>query len=134
MKRCVQCGCPVEEARECYAVPVCYKCLPPPEPLPVARFRTDNSAVITECERTINALREALTQHEESTRLLCDLAERTMITVRDTDGCDPIGLSSGPNSKHREVLEHLIAVGKMTEMVTYGRELHAAWVAEGVKG
>ena len=87
-------------------------------------------AQILDGRRTIDALRETLTKHEESTRLLCDLAERSMITLRDTDGCDPVGLSSGPNSKHREVLEHLIAVGKMTEMVTYGKELHAAWVAE----
>lgn len=32
---CVQCLKPVEPARECYASPVCYACLPPPEPLPV---------------------------------------------------------------------------------------------------
>ena len=32
---CRQCGEPVEEARPCYAVPTCYACLPPPEPLPV---------------------------------------------------------------------------------------------------
>lgn len=31
---CVQCGRPVEEARECYAAPICHACLPPPKPLP----------------------------------------------------------------------------------------------------
>lgn len=32
---CVECGKPVEHARECYGSPTCYACLPPPEPLPV---------------------------------------------------------------------------------------------------
>jgi hypothetical protein len=32
---CAQCGKPVEEERRCYAIPTCYACLPPPEPLPV---------------------------------------------------------------------------------------------------
>ena len=30
---CVRCGKRVEKARECYALPTCYACLPPPEPL-----------------------------------------------------------------------------------------------------
>lgn len=30
------CGRAVEEARVCYATPVCYACLPPPAPLPIA--------------------------------------------------------------------------------------------------
>ena len=35
---CRQCGeREVEEARRCYATPVCYACLPPPKPLPVRR-------------------------------------------------------------------------------------------------
>lgn len=29
----------VPPARECYAVPTCYVCLPPPEPLPVRPMR-----------------------------------------------------------------------------------------------
>lgn len=34
---CKQCGVrEVEEARRCYATPVCYACLPPPKPLPTA--------------------------------------------------------------------------------------------------
>lgn len=33
--RCHGCGKPVEEARRCYAIPMCYACLPPPPPLPV---------------------------------------------------------------------------------------------------
>jgi hypothetical protein len=33
---CKQCGVrEVEESRKCYATPVCYACLPPPNPLPV---------------------------------------------------------------------------------------------------
>ena len=32
---CRDCGNPVESLRECYVMPVCYACLPPPEPLPV---------------------------------------------------------------------------------------------------
>ena len=32
---CTECGKPVEEARRSYARPVCFACLPPPEPLPV---------------------------------------------------------------------------------------------------
>lgn len=34
---CRSCGGPVEKARECYAIPTCYMCLPPPEPLDTAR-------------------------------------------------------------------------------------------------
>lgn len=36
---CKQCGGLAEEVRRCYATPVCFACLPPPKPLPVARFR-----------------------------------------------------------------------------------------------
>jgi hypothetical protein len=32
---CRSCGQPVESARRCYAIPTCYRCLPPPRPLPV---------------------------------------------------------------------------------------------------
>lgn len=35
-KQCVECGVYVEKARECYAQPTCYECLPPPEPLLIA--------------------------------------------------------------------------------------------------
>jgi hypothetical protein len=31
---CKQCGEPVEDVRRCYAVPMCYACLPPPPELP----------------------------------------------------------------------------------------------------
>ncbi len=37
---CRQCGAPVPEVRHCYATPVCYACLPPPEPLPVLHTPT----------------------------------------------------------------------------------------------
>jgi hypothetical protein len=36
--RCKQCGGVVEEERRCYATPVCFACLPPPKPLPIAKF------------------------------------------------------------------------------------------------
>lgn len=36
---CVQCGRAVEEVRECYAIPTCYACLPPPEPLALISAR-----------------------------------------------------------------------------------------------
>lgn len=32
---CRQCAKPVEQERERYATPICFACLPPPEPLPV---------------------------------------------------------------------------------------------------
>lgn len=31
--KCHTCGKPVEPVRQCYAVPTCYACLPPPPPL-----------------------------------------------------------------------------------------------------
>lgn len=31
--KCKQCGGDAEEARRCYATPVCFSCLPPPRPL-----------------------------------------------------------------------------------------------------
>lgn len=40
-KACSQCGRLVEKERECYAVPTCYVCLPPPEPLPVRKAAKD---------------------------------------------------------------------------------------------
>jgi len=40
MTTCKQCGKrEVEPQRECYATPVCYACLPPPEPLPIVRHK-----------------------------------------------------------------------------------------------
>lgn len=38
---CRSCGKPAEEAREVYAIPTCYACLPPPEALTVARLRSE---------------------------------------------------------------------------------------------
>jgi hypothetical protein len=34
-RACVRCGKRVEKVRECYALPTCYACLPPPEPLEI---------------------------------------------------------------------------------------------------
>jgi hypothetical protein len=42
--RCRQCGGVAEEARRCYATPVCYACLPPPKPLPIAPLRSTPAA------------------------------------------------------------------------------------------
>ncbi len=39
--RCRQCGNGVEPERYVYATPVCFSCLPPPEPLPEASLRSD---------------------------------------------------------------------------------------------
>ena len=36
---CRLCGQRVEEAREIYAIPVCYRCLPPPDSLPVCTLK-----------------------------------------------------------------------------------------------
>jgi hypothetical protein len=35
--RCARCTGPVEDQRRCYANPVCYRCLPPPQPLPIRK-------------------------------------------------------------------------------------------------
>lgn len=32
---CRKCGREVEPGRECFAMPVCHICLPPPDPLPI---------------------------------------------------------------------------------------------------
>jgi Rrf2 family protein len=39
---CKRCGKQVEKNRECYAFPVCYDCLPPPKPLPVAEAKSED--------------------------------------------------------------------------------------------
>ena len=36
---CQMCGDRVEDARTHYAIPTCFACLPPPEPLPIAPVR-----------------------------------------------------------------------------------------------
>lgn len=57
---CVQCDKPVEEARECYAHPTCYACLPPPEPLPVAWTPVLARMKIEELAAELAALRAQL--------------------------------------------------------------------------
>jgi hypothetical protein len=42
---CTQCGLPVEDGRKCYASPICYRCLPPPDPLPIAKLSNVESEV-----------------------------------------------------------------------------------------
>lgn len=37
--RCNSCGKLVEQARRCYAIPTCFACLPPPEPLPICPMK-----------------------------------------------------------------------------------------------
>lgn len=39
-KACKYCGDDVGVERRCFAVPVCYQCLPPPEPLRTVRTRS----------------------------------------------------------------------------------------------
>lgn len=41
---CKQCSREVEPERRCYATPVCFACLPPPEPLSTFRFATEHRA------------------------------------------------------------------------------------------
>lgn len=36
--RCAGCSRPIEEARRCYVHPICYACLPPPDPIPTASW------------------------------------------------------------------------------------------------
>ncbi len=44
--KCKQCGKrEVEPERECYATPVCFTCLPPPKPLPVAAWPSSRAAI-----------------------------------------------------------------------------------------
>ena len=38
---CRKCGKPVEHKRECYVTPLCYDCLPPPPPIPIAEIKYD---------------------------------------------------------------------------------------------
>jgi hypothetical protein len=45
---CTQCRQPVEYARECYFTPMCYACLPPPEPLPIAVVRPAQGVIEVE--------------------------------------------------------------------------------------
>lgn len=45
---CRRCGATVEPERECYAVPTCYACLPPPPRMPVHTFgEIDESTIRT---------------------------------------------------------------------------------------
>lgn len=52
-KICVDCGKPVEERRECYVIPTCYACLPPPPPLPIVHIEIPEEPDINcpECDR-----------------------------------------------------------------------------------
>jgi hypothetical protein len=38
---CQRCGKSVERSRRVYAIPTCFACLPPPEPLPIVLPRHD---------------------------------------------------------------------------------------------
>lgn len=44
--KCVKCDSLVEEARLFYAIPTCYACLPPPEPLPINKMKSIVSSEI----------------------------------------------------------------------------------------
>jgi len=60
---CRQCGAAVELPRRCYAHPVCFACLPPPEPLPVRPARLTPEVIADRLERgrvNADALEEQL--------------------------------------------------------------------------
>ncbi|HVE12152.1 MAG TPA: helix-turn-helix transcriptional regulator [Elusimicrobiota bacterium] len=74
--RCNGCGGVVEEARKVYAIPVCYKCLPPPPPIPVAPWppaKTPDPAPDPQAGEAnpLRAMREAagLSQAEAAARV-----------------------------------------------------------------
>ncbi len=48
---CRRCGKTVEPQRECYAIPTCFACLPPPPPLPVLPFPSDEEIAALERAR-----------------------------------------------------------------------------------
>lgn len=102
---CESCGKPVEEPRECYAIPTCYACLPPPPPLPVAPWPPSAGlrrgtvsarvfAAIRSGADTLPALREELRDVAATTirNVVAGLARRGSIvkagTVRN-DGRGP---------------------------------------------
>jgi hypothetical protein len=37
---CRECGAPCPRMRWCYAIPMCFACLPPPPPIPVLSWPT----------------------------------------------------------------------------------------------
>jgi hypothetical protein len=41
---CAQCKRPVQVSREDWATPICFDCLPPPQPLPVRSTRAQDTA------------------------------------------------------------------------------------------
>jgi len=53
---CVRCGSEVEESRACYAIPTCFRCLPPPLPLPMDDF--DGGCIRHEPEEITQYLKE----------------------------------------------------------------------------
>lgn len=86
MTACRQCGSSVESARECYVEPVCYACLPPPEPLPIRKI-----SVREACRRRMSldgtdaqALEHGLTQLEQENKSLREAvaAERQEVELK----------------------------------------------------
>ena len=91
---CAVCGGPVEEARKCYAIPTCYRCLPPPPPIPpLDPVRDVIGERPTMSERELVAAREQLAPpakkftREEVTKLLRDLGVR-LCDLAAAEGCD----------------------------------------------
>lgn len=60
---CEQCGLEVENARRCFAHPTCFKCLPPPEPLPIAKLRNYVTLSVEEMS-ALSAMAKRLAEHE----------------------------------------------------------------------
>src|SRR5690349_10446995 len=57
---CVQCGAMVETTRRCYAIPHCYRCLPPPTPIARIHMKTKSKDRISLQDGRIMTLSEAL--------------------------------------------------------------------------
>ena len=78
-------------------------------------------------DRLASNLREQLCLHEESTRLLCEMASLHMRPLWDDDG-DVRGVASGANITHKEVIEHLGECGELEDVPMPSGEVAGAWV------
>lgn len=82
MSACRECGSPVEAEREDYAVPTCFRCLPPPAPLPI---RPTFAQLAADIERSTSevARKVATIERRRILRLLeAELAQLTRSGIR----------------------------------------------------
>jgi len=88
---CTQCGKPVEPERECYAIPTCYACLPPPKPLKTVALRAAPSepAMDDLCIRT-------------GPQLQAEMDELAAIAARGKNLRDKLAAAEAEISKIRE--------------------------------